>query len=242
MLLAWPAAVAHADALPAAARADALPAAARADALPAAAFADALQLARHAAAQSAPSNARIVVTPGALDSRMRLAPCAKVQAHLAAGQPAWGHTRVGLRCVARDPRSPGWQIYLPVQVQVLAPAWISRTPLPVGARISKPHWNLGEADWAAPGGQPVAELDESRTLARALAAGQALKAADLTPRRWFDSGQNVSVVAHGAGFAVRTEGRALNHGIEGVPVRVRTEGGRIVEGRATAPGRVDLAP
>jgi flagella basal body P-ring formation protein FlgA len=205
--------------------------------LPEAALADALQLARHAAEQLAPPAARIVVTPGALDARLRLAPCAQVLAHLAPGQPVWGHTRIGLRCAA-----PAWQVYLPVQVQVFAPAWVSAVPLPAGARIMRLQWTSREADWSAPGGAPVAELDEARTLARPITAGQALRNADLTPRRWFDSGESVSVIAQGTGFAVRTEGRALNHGIEGVPVRVRTESGRIVEGRATALGRVELAP
>lgn len=201
-------------------------------------LAQALELARSAAAQVAPAGARIVALPGTLDSRLRLADCPLVQPHLVAGVPALGATRVGLRCV-QGPRR--WNVFLPVQVQVFAPALVSRVALPAGAQIQPAQWMLAETDWAAGPTPPLAEAAAGRVLAHPIAAGQALRAGDLQPRRWFDSGQTVQVVAHGPGFAISTEGQALNHGIEGQPVRVRTEGGRILSGRATAAARVELA-
>ena len=42
---------------------------------------------------------RMEVQMGQLDSRLRLAACAKVEPYLPAGSRLWGRTRLGLRCV-----------------------------------------------------------------------------------------------------------------------------------------------
>jgi len=42
---------------------------------------------------------RMEVTVGALDSRLKLAPCAKVEPYLPPGTRLWGKTRLGLRCM-----------------------------------------------------------------------------------------------------------------------------------------------
>jgi len=204
-----------------------------------AALAEALALAERAAAARAPAAARVVARPLALDPRLHLAPCTRVQPHLPAGAPPWGRTRVGLRCT----EGARWNVYLPLEVQVLAPAWRARTALPAGTRLSQDLLERAETDWSAGATPPLAELPAllDRVLARPLAAGQAPRAGDLQARQWFTSGERVRLVARGAGFAVDAEGQALNAGIEGQPVRVRTESGRVVVGRAAGPARVELA-
>lgn len=207
--------------------------------LPPEAIAQALVLVRDAAVALAPKGAKVSVTPGAADARLRLAPCARIEPHLAAGQPAWGRTRVGLRCTEGAP----WKITLPVQVQVLAPALVLRQALPAGARLTEELLESAEVDWAAAGGTPwrdVAEL-AGRVLARPLAAGQAPRPADVQVRQWFASGQTVRIVAAGQGFSVSTDGQALGPGIEGQPVRVRTEAGRVLVGRPSAGGWVEVS-
>jgi flagellar basal body P-ring formation protein FlgA len=57
---------------------------------------------------------RMEVTVGALDSRLRLAPCAQVQPYVPTGSRLWGKTRLGLRCVTGESK---WQVFLPVTVQ-----------------------------------------------------------------------------------------------------------------------------
>ena len=199
----------------------------------------ALALARQGAQALAPPGARIVAQAGNLDARMRLAPCQRAEPYLAAGANPWGQTRVGLRCTAG---AVAWSIFLPVQVQVLAPALVSRQALPAGALVASDQWQLAEIDWAADAAPPLADASavDGRALARPMAAGQALRSTDLRPRRWFASGQTVRVVAAGAGFAISTEGQAMSHGVEGQPVRVRTESGRILVGLPTAEGRVEV--
>ena len=79
-----------------------------------------------------------------------------------------------------------------------------------------------------------------RTLARALAAGEALRQGDLKVRSWFAVGDIVRVMTVGAGFAVSAEGQALSPGLEGLPARVRTESGRIVTGTPTGERRMEV--
>ena len=67
-------------------------------ALPPAALLRALALVGDAAAVLAPKGARVQALPGALDPRLNLAPCTRVEPYLPAGVPPWGRTRVGLRC------------------------------------------------------------------------------------------------------------------------------------------------
>ena len=46
--------------------------------------------------------------------------------------------------------------------------------------------------------------------------------------------------AKGEGFSIAGEGQALNPGIEGQPVRVRVEGGKVLTGQAVAAHQVVL--
>ena len=73
-----------------------------------------------------------------------------------------------------------------------------------------------------------------------MAAGQALRQADLKLRQWFAAGDPVRIVAVGPGFSVSGEGVALNPGLEGQAVRVRTESGRLVIGMPRADRRVEV--
>ncbi len=102
---------------------------------------------------------------------------------------------------------------------------------------------MAEVDWGAASGAPFTDAKalHQRVLARPLPAGHALRAADLQSRQWFAMGDTVQILATGEGFAINGEGQAMGPGLEGVPVRVRTESGRVVVGRATAERRVEVA-
>lgn len=201
--------------------------------------AQALALATQAAQVLAPVGARVLASAGRLDPRLALAPCTQVQAVLVAGVPAWGHSRVGLRCV----QGPvAWKVYLPVTVQVLAPAAVSALALPAGTRLEASQLMLAETDWAASSAPPYGRTEAlaGRVLARPLAAGQAPRSADLQPRLWFALGETVRVVATGAGFAIDAEGEALTPGFDGLLARVRTESGRVLVGRPVGERRLEV--
>ncbi len=207
-----------------------------------------LVMLKQAAQTLSPPQARVTVTAGAPDSRLKLAPCSAGSVSLVAGVPAWGTSRLGLRCT----QGAAWNIQLPVKVQVFAPAVVAASALSSGTTLSSTHLVLAEVDWAASGpsiqglanGQPAlftaaAALD-SRELARPLAAGAPVRRQDLKSRLWFAAGTTVSVLAVGEGFSVAAEGQALSPGLEGQAVRVRTEGGRVLVGQATGERRVEV--
>ncbi|MDE2081871.1 MAG: flagellar basal body P-ring formation protein FlgA [Burkholderiales bacterium] len=203
------------------------------------ALAQAQALAVDAAKALAPPQARIVAEPGRLDPRLTLAPCDRVEAYLPAGVPAWGPTRVGLRCVQGRVH---WRVFVPLTVRVWAPGVVSGTALPAGAQITAAQLRTGAVDWSLAGGAfaDPAQL-EGRVLVRPLTAGEALRPGDLQARQWFAAGDMVQVVAGGDGFSISTEAQAMSRGIEGQEVRVRTESGRVVVGRAVGDHRVALA-
>jgi len=209
--------------------------------VPPAAMQRALALAQDVAAAIAPQGARVVAQPGVVDPRLMLAPCAQVDVYLPAGVPPWGRTRVGLRCTSGAVR---WNVFMPVTVQVLAPALALNTALPAGARITEGQLQRLEADWAQLPQPPFASPDGllGRILSRPVAAGQVLHGGDLQPRLWFSAGEPVRVLASGSGFAVASEGVALTPGVEGQPVRVRVAGDRVLVGRATGERQIEVGP
>lgn len=196
-------------------------------------------LARADAAEPRPG-ARVTVTLGQLDPRLKLAPCSQIEPYLPTGSRPWGRTRVGLRCTS----GPSfWNVFLPVTVQVHATALVLREPLPAGTVLNEEHLTEAEVDWAERPAPPLTELDSlvGRALARPLAAGDALRDNDLQRTVWFAAGDRVKVTALGRGYRVSVEGQALSRGLDGQPVRVRTEGGRVVSGKAVAPREVEIA-
>ena len=56
---------------------------------------------------------RMEANVGALDSRLKLAPCAQVQVYLPLGSRLWGRTRVGVRCLEGAVR---WNVTVPTTV------------------------------------------------------------------------------------------------------------------------------
>lgn len=183
---------------------------------------------------------RIEVELGRLDPRLKLAPCQQIQPYLPTGSRPWGATRVGLRCVQGPTR---WNVYLPVTVRLFAPALVAAAALPAGTVLQPQHLQLAEVDLAASADPALTRppLALGRALARPLAAGATLRRGDLQARQFFAAGDRVRLVAVGAGYAVSADAQALGVGVEGRPVRVRVESGRILSGLPTADRRVELA-
>ena len=191
----------------------------------------------HAAQPGAP---RIEVLVGQLDARLRLAPCQQVQPYVPEGARMWGKSRIGLRCVQGATK---WNVYLPITVKVFGTALTATSGVAAGSVLTAADLVAAEIDLAEDNSAPIArtELAVGRTLARPLQAGQGLRQSHLKARQWFAAGETVTVLAQGDGFSVAGEGQALNPGIEGQPVRVRTESGRILTGQPVGDRRVELA-
>lgn len=186
-----------------------------------------------------PKGTRVEVEVGNLDPRLQLAPCKVVQPYLPPGLPAWGRTRIGLKCID-GPKA--WNVSLPVVVHVYQTALVLRDSLPGGAEINASHLVPAEVDVAASPDPAVLVMDQAlgRTLARPLAAGATLRTDDLKPRQWFAAGEMVRVVAEGPGWQISTQGMAMNPGIEGKLIRVKVDSGKLIVGRAVSEGTVEV--
>jgi flagella basal body P-ring formation protein FlgA len=182
--------------------------------------------------------ARLDVQLGRLDPRLRLAPCERIEPYLPPGQRLWGRSRIGLRCLQGAVR---WNVFLPVTVRVYAPALVAAVPLPVGHTVKAEDLKVGEVDLTA--GTATTEAGDliGRSLRRPLSAGDAVLAEALNARRWFEAGERVELVALGRGYRVSSAGEALMPGLDGRVVRIRTESGRVVAGRAVAPHQVEVS-
>ena len=182
---------------------------------------------------------RMEVSIGSLDSRLRLAPCARVEPYLPTGSRLWGRTRIGLRCVEG---ATAWNVYLPVTVKAFGPAWVLAAPVAAGATLTAGDAVEAEVDWAAESAPIMANPDlwVGQVAARPLAAGQALRQAMVRAPQLFRAGAQVKVMAQGPGYAISSAGRAMSAGSAGQVVRIRMDNGRVVSGTVAENGTVDV--
>jgi len=183
---------------------------------------------------------RMEVSVGSLDSRLRLAPCARVEPYLPSGARLWGRTRIGLRCVEG---ATAWNVFLPVTVRAFGPAWVLAEPVAAGAVLTAEDAVEGEVDWAAEAAPVMANPDMwvGQVAARTLAGGQALRQSMVRAPHLFRAGAQVRIVAQGPGYAVTSAGQAMTAGAAGQTVRIRMTNGRVISGTVSENGTVDVA-
>lgn len=172
---------------------------------------------------------RMEVVFGALDSRLRLAPCARVEPYLPPGTRLWGRSRIGLRCLEGAVR---WSVFLPVTVKAMGRAWVLHSNINAGAVLSDMDAAEAEVDWAEDLSPVVLDPRQwvGAVATRSLGAGQTIRQSVLRAATAFPAGTQVRVVAQGVGFAISTDAQALNAGVVGQNVRLRMDSGRIVNG------------
>ena len=193
-------------------------------------------LARNMPAQSP---LRMEVSVGALDERLRLAPCTRVEPYLPTGARLWGRTRLGLRCQEGAVR---WNVFLPVTVKAYGPAWVLTGDVTMGTVLTAADATEAEVDWAAENTSILAEpsLWVGLVASRHLKAGQALRQSVLRAPQIFQAGALVRVVAQGQGYAVSAAGQAMSAGAAGQTVRIRMDNGKIVSGIVNDDGTISV--
>src|SRR6218665_243188 len=191
-----------------------------------------------APAGSPPRPLRLQVSVGALDARLRLAPCARVEPYLPAGTQLGGRTRLGLRCVAGV---SAWNVFLPIAIAAFGPAWVLTRNVAPGALLTAEDATEAEVDWAAEPAPVLANpaLWQGQVATRPLRAGQVLRQTMVRAPWLFPAGAQVKVQVLGPGYAVVAAGQALSAGATGQMVRVRMDNGRIVSGMVNAAGTID---
>lgn len=184
---------------------------------------------------------RVEVEVGSLDPRLKLAPCNEIQPYLPAHARLWGKSRIGLRCASGPTR---WNVFLPITVKVYAKALVATRALPAGTVLAESDLAQEDVDLAEDSAVALVSPDQAvgRVLDRPLAAGRSLRQSHLKARQWFAAGETVQLVAQGPGFRVAGAGQALTAGIEGQPVRIRTESGRILTAEAVGERRAEVNP
>jgi len=172
---------------------------------------------------------RMEVVVGALDTRLRLAPCAKIEPYIPTGTRLWGRSRIGLRCLDGAAR---WNVFLPVTVKAFGQAWIAKSNVNAGAVLTMADAMAAEVDWADDV-SPVVALPEQwvgQIATRSWSAGQAIRQSMLKPAQVFQAGTQIRVVAQGVGFQVTSDGQAMTAGVVGQVARVRMDSGRVMSG------------
>lgn len=172
---------------------------------------------------------RMTVEVGALDSRLKLAACERVEPYLPPGTQLWGKTRLGLRCAQGAVK---WNVFLPITVRAFGPAWVIKGQVASGVVLTQADAMQMEVDWAENRSAVVANLDDwvGRTATRALTTGQILRQDMVKASQVFQAGSQVRVVARGAGFEIFSSAQAISGGVMGQMVRVRMDNGRVVSG------------
>jgi flagella basal body P-ring formation protein FlgA len=166
---------------------------------------------------------------GALDTRLRLAPCARVEPYLPTGTRLWGRSRIGLRCVEGP---TAWNLFLPITVKAWGPAWVLRQPVSQGTLVTQEDLEPVEIDWAESSTPVLARTEDwlGFEAARTLMPGQVLRQGMVRAPQVFSAGTPVKVVVRGQGFALSATGSALTHGQIGQTARVRMPNRRVLSG------------
>lgn len=189
-------------------------------------------------ARDLPGRVEISISP--LDERLKLAPCASLEPFVPKGTRLWGKAMLGMRCV----EGASWSVLLPAEIRVFAPALVAARMLPAGQPIKAADVRLEEIDITREAQPAISDLESltDMTLARALAAGQAIRKDYLRPKPAVKAGDSVKLVYKGEGFQISSEGRAVSTAAAGLPVRVQVSGGRIVNGIAQPGPTVEIRP
>jgi flagellar basal body P-ring formation protein FlgA len=180
----------------------------------------------------------VVVEVQAPDKRLQLSACTDLQPYVPPGMRLWGRTSVGVRCMGPD----AWSMTLVVVVKVQGNAVFTARPVGRGHRIEDADIAVRPADLAQlpPGVLTEARQALGQVTGGALAAGLPVRADMLHGERVVQPGQTVRIVYRADGLQVTGEGKAVSAGAVGEEVAVRTANGRVIRGKITAAGEVEV--
>jgi flagella basal body P-ring formation protein FlgA len=179
----------------------------------------------------------VVVTVTRPDTRLHLGRCGKLETWLPNGNRLWGRASVGVRC-----QSPAWSFYVPVMVKVTGNALVTTRTIGSGQLIDTPDVQLQQRDLTHyPGGvftRP--EQVVGKTAVTTIRTDSLLKPELLRSPLAIKQGQQVILVAQGAGFKVSSEGQAMGNAAVGQVVAVKTRSGQTIKGIAKGDGVVEV--
>ncbi|MDX1302379.1 flagellar basal body P-ring formation chaperone FlgA [Photobacterium sp.] len=183
-----------------------------------------------------PANGQLKITASPLDSRLRLSQCsALLESSIPGKQSLSGNITVLVRCSPEN-----WQVYVPVNVQLLLPRVVAAKPLPRGSLLTASHLNVMLVESRFQRGivfeHPYQIIGS--TVKRAVNMGEAVQGGDICLVCRNDT---VMIKANGGGLNIVTKGNALTDGSLGEQVRVQnSQSKRIIDGIITGVGEVTV--
>lgn len=181
---------------------------------------------------------KVQIKVGRLDVT-RLPPCTAHEAFSPSGTRLSGKTHVGVRCLG-----PAiWSVLVPVQIAITGNYVTTGRPLAAGQTISAGDLIVSTGDLTT---MPTGILGDpqlaiGKTLRNSLGAGQPLRSDQLVAPLVIRQGQTVRIISAGPGFAVSSEGKAMNNAAEGQIAQIRMASGQTVSGVAKADGSVEIS-
>lgn len=175
---------------------------------------------------------------GHLDKRLRLTSCrSPLTVFLPRGAQRVGNSTFGVQCSD----TPGWKIYLPVQLNRFARVAVSKQSLPKGTIIGEADITFQKMDLSQMNYGHFKSIDEvvGMQVKRSIRGGEPLSSVNLSPRRMIKRGDIITILAEVAGLTVRVKGHALSDGFRGEAIRVKNQRSkRILQAEIIAPGIV----
>lgn len=183
------------------------------------------------------TSGEVAVSVSRPDARLHLARCGKLETWLPNGNRLWGRASVGIRC-----RNPAWSIYVPVMVKVTGNALVATRAISSGQIIDAQDVQVQARDLTQfPGGLFTSpEQVVGKTAVAGIRADSLLRPELLRSPLAIKQGQQVILVAQGAGFKVSSEGRAMGNAAIGQVVSVKTRSGQTIKGIAKGDGVVEV--
>ena len=167
-----------------------------------------------------------------------LAACTTLEPFLPTGARVWGRTTVGVRCAGERP----WTLYLQAKVSIHATYFLASRSIAPGELLSAADLMARDGDLTM---LPQAVITDPAQVVGSVAlmrvsAGLPLRRDMLKSADAVTIGQSVKVIAQGQGFAISSEGSAMNNASPGQPVRVKTANGQIIQGIVKDGGTVEI--
>lgn len=164
-----------------------------------------------------------------MDTRLRLAKCEQpLEAYGSGNFRNTARTTVGIRCTGSSP----WSLYVPVTINALAQVVYSSRPLIRGEALQLEDIELKEISLDQLPINYLSNIEElaGMELTRSLRSGTALTLNSIKAKKLISQGQEVVILAEGAGLQVRMSGIALKNGSSGdlIPIR-NSNSGRTIE-------------
>jgi flagella basal body P-ring formation protein FlgA len=157
-----------------------------------------------------------------------LAACTTLEPFMPTGARLWGRTTVGVRCAGAKP----WTLYLQAQVSIEATYFLAARQIEPGSVVTAQDLLARDGDLSNLPRAVITDPSQaigSTALSR-ISAGMPIRQDLLKSASAVTIGQTVRVVAQGQGFAISSEGSAMNNASPGQQVRVKMAGGQVISG------------